>query len=257
MVHVVVPGKILMFGTPCPDLPESCTWQDVDGRRHFSAEFYADLLQELGVSVVIRAEAAEYDPAPFTRRGIAVEDLEPPGQRSRGGGALTLQALDRFLALLACASGSVALHCGSRPAFADALLSAYLLRRRLFADPAGALSWLSIARPGPHAPVPAEVLATVLPGRLADLLPRSASFDAGMVGDRDRSVAEDSRSGGKVSLFPVQHWLPSCRCTSTGQRTLAHSHSESDYCGGGALCGPRGHGLSSLGDRLFSSSPDL
>jgi hypothetical protein len=245
-----------MFDTPCHDLPEGRTWQDVDGRRHFSAEFYADLLQELGVSVVIRAEAAEYDPAPFTRRGIAVEDLEPPGQRSRGGGALTLQALDRFLALLACASGSVALHCGSRPAFADALLSAYLLRRRLFADPAGALSWLSIARPGPHAPVPAEVLATVLPGRLADLLPRSASFDAGTVSD---FIAARGSCGVSESPIPIRR--PSCRCSATpqaGQRTLAHTHSETDCCGGGALCGAcAGHGLSPMGSRLSSSSPNL
>jgi hypothetical protein len=180
MVHVVVPGKILMFDAPCPHLPPGRSWQDVDGERRFSADFYAELLHDLGVTLVVRADAAEYDAGPFARRGIAVEPLDDANRPNvcSSENPPTLQALDRFIALLNGTRGSLAIHCRGRGDFATTLLAAYLLRHRVFADPAVAVAWLAIARPGGlRAPVPAEDLRRALPPRLACALRRSASFD--------------------------------------------------------------------------------
>jgi hypothetical protein len=183
MVHVVVPGKILIFDAPSPHMPPGRQWHDVAGKRRFSADFYADLLHDLGVTLVVRADAAEYDAEPFARRGIAVETLDVPfrdgGSACAAGEDLpTLQALDRFIALLDRAGGSLAIHCRGRSGFATTLLAAYLLRRRLFDDPAAAVAWLDIARPGGlRAPVSAADLQRALPPHLASTLLRGTSFD--------------------------------------------------------------------------------
>ncbi len=134
---------------------------DRDGERHFSPAFYADLLHDLGVSLVIGADEAEYDHSPFSDRGMDVESL---GCRADDGNALTLQALDRFITLLDRADGLVAIHCAGRLPYACALLSAYMLRRRFFSNPAEAVSWLAMACPGTCVRIPPAVLESLVAG---------------------------------------------------------------------------------------------
>ncbi len=199
-MHFVVPGEILLFKAPSAvPPPRDALWIDAGGERHFTPAFYADLLSHLGATLVVRCGGIRYDPAPFLDRGIAVEPLSREmdadedysgcdggcccggggvGDDDDGsGGGLTLEALDRFLALADGVRGSIALHCGAGAAghaVACALLSAYLLRRRHFIDPLDAVSWLSMARPGAGAPANALAAALRLAG--ARGVSRSASL---------------------------------------------------------------------------------
>jgi hypothetical protein len=78
------------------------------------------------------------------------------GGGASGGGELgiTLQALDRFLALLNAAAGRpVAVHCAGRLGYALGLVTAHLVRSRLFPSAIDAVSWLQIVRPGRPDPV--------------------------------------------------------------------------------------------------------
>jgi hypothetical protein len=163
-IHVVVPGKIILFKAPCGDLPAGRSWMDRDGERHFSPAFYADLLCDLGVSLVIGADEAQYDHSPFAARGMDVEAL---GCRADDGNALTLQALDRLITLLDRAHGLVAIHCAGRLPYACTLLSAYMLRRRFFSNPAQAVSWLAMACPGACVRLPPAVLESLVAGPAA------------------------------------------------------------------------------------------
>lgn len=55
-IFSIVPDRLLLFPAPAPTdrLAPGCDWADEEGgRRVFSAEYYADLLQELGVSAVV------------------------------------------------------------------------------------------------------------------------------------------------------------------------------------------------------------
>ena len=138
----------MVFKSPSAYVPEGTGWLDIDGMRHFSSAFYADLLSDLGASLVIGIGPSECDPRPFRNRGIEVESLAFDDDDFSGAAALTLQALDRFMTLVGGAGGLVALHCSGRVSYACTLLSAYMLRRRFFADPVQAVSWLAIACPG-------------------------------------------------------------------------------------------------------------
>jgi hypothetical protein len=158
----VVPGKILIFKSPSAGLPRGAQWVDSDGGRRFAPAFFADLLDYLGATLVVRCDAAEYDPEPFLDRGIAVEALAPPTGDTAAAGALTLERLDRFLALADGTPGAIAIHCGGgHQHYAAALLAAYLVRSRLLADPVDAVSWLAMAR-SPAAAAPAAALDAVL-----------------------------------------------------------------------------------------------
>jgi hypothetical protein len=170
-VHFVVPGRILLFKPPSSALPPGAQWADGDGERRFSPAFFADLLDYLGVSLVVPCDDAAYDPQPFLDRGIAVEPLG-------SAGALTLEALDRFLTLARRARGAVAIHCGgcARLAYASELISAYLLRSGLLSDPLDAVSWLAMARAAPAAPGAALDAAAVLDRLRRAGLARSISF---------------------------------------------------------------------------------
>ena len=71
-IFTIVPSKILFFDSPCPTLPHDRRCAELDGRVRFSAPFYAGLLSQLGVGVVLRLDGAADDPAPFAERGIRV-----------------------------------------------------------------------------------------------------------------------------------------------------------------------------------------
>ena len=184
-IHVLIPGRILLFAPPDPAVPPAAGWCDAGGRRSFAAEFLADLLGHLRVALVIQCDSAPYDHGPFLRRGIAIESLSrgpaPAPNPAQGGGAgdegggggqgITLQALDRFLSLLGAATGRpVALHCAGQLDFALGLVAAHMIRARLFPTPIQVISWLQITRPAPAA----ELNCAALQGLLERARPRAS-----------------------------------------------------------------------------------
>jgi hypothetical protein len=54
-VHIVVPGRFVLFQAPTDNLPAGQHWVDERRTRGFSASFCADLLRDLGVSQVCAA----------------------------------------------------------------------------------------------------------------------------------------------------------------------------------------------------------
>ena len=153
-------------------------WVDQDGQRQFSATFYADLLSDLGATLVLGIGPTAHDPQPFLDAGMETE-LLASGEEGARDGVLTLQALDRFITLVDGADGLVAVHCAGRLPDACTLLSAYMLRRRYFADPVQAVSWLAMACPGSGVRVRPVLLESIAAGGagpgLQALLARSSS----------------------------------------------------------------------------------
>ena len=140
-LHVVIPGKLLFMANPV-DLPDDRHWMDIGPARSFSPAFYADLLDEFGVVLVICLDECDYDRAPFEERGMGCEEL-----RLRPDSADILRAADRFLCLLAAAPGAVAIHGGDAGALcAGTLVSAHLMARLGFGA-GDAAAWLRMACP--------------------------------------------------------------------------------------------------------------
>ena len=191
-LHVIIPSRLIAFSTPSnlselsaggSDVP----WLDVDGRRFFGAEFYADILGgDFGVEVVVGCDQSEsdggnawvfedgsddegagegqaawassgYDESAFAGRGMAVERLGV--SRCDGGlpnGAL-LRDVDRFLTLARLAPGAIAIHGDDGPGLGsggELLVSSLLIKRHGF-DARSALAWARMA----HPPVTPRVLA--------------------------------------------------------------------------------------------------
>jgi hypothetical protein len=155
-LHTIVPGKLIAL--PCPvDLSRGgATWADEGGVRRFSAAYYADILSELDVCLVVRCGGPPYDTRALASLRIGVEDLhiiggaDPYADASAG----LLRAADRFLTLAGLAPGAIALHGGGRDGSLGAggrlLAETYLIRGHGFSGPA-ALAWLVMAHPGPAA----------------------------------------------------------------------------------------------------------
>jgi hypothetical protein len=162
-VFTLVPEKIIVFKTPSSQVPECSTWSDIDGERHFSALFYADLLAYMGVSMVVwldKLDVREQDEAVFKEHGLAVCTLEDLGCTDPSE-RFSLQTISSFVEVCRHARGPVAV-CGD-DRLTCTLLTAYMLRSGLFADAAEAVSWICIAR-GAAAPQPDPALLRPLPG---------------------------------------------------------------------------------------------
>ena len=69
-VYFVVPGKFIIFHSQSTNPPPDRPWVDNGAVRTFSASFYADLLQDLGVSQVNANYAmfSRYDSTEFQLR---------------------------------------------------------------------------------------------------------------------------------------------------------------------------------------------
>ena len=135
---------------------------DIDGERHFSALFYADLLAYMGASMVVwldKLDSRKQDEAAFEEHGLAVCTLEDLGCTDPSE-RFSLQTISRFVEVCRHARGPVAV-CGD-DRLACTLLTAYMLRSGLFADAAEAVSWICIARGAAVAPD-----YSLLAGRLA------------------------------------------------------------------------------------------
>jgi hypothetical protein len=152
MVHMTVPGKLFFFPTP-EALPSNVQWADFpadDGAtiRRFSAHFYADLLEDLGVSVVACLGTGSAATAAALRaRGIDAVDLGLAGD-----GSSLLRGLDALLSLARGAPGAVAVHSGEGfvwPGYVGTLVEAFLISRLGF-DEGSAGAWLRMVSPWMH-----------------------------------------------------------------------------------------------------------
>ena len=83
-LHEVVPGKLIAMRGPCAILG-GAMFQDLPGgSRAFCPAYYADILRQYDVQVVVRLNGPQYDSGEFEREGLAVADLffddcaEPP-----------------------------------------------------------------------------------------------------------------------------------------------------------------------------------
>ena len=212
----IIPGKFLIFDAPDPSIPADKLFQDVGGRRRFTPGFYADLLHHLGVRLVLRLGAADYDPAPFARRGIRVcgaEDVECVGGSLCGSAAgaeaaLGEGAFDRFAALAQAAGGSVAVHGGwggGGLRVGLTLIAGWMMQHQYFASPDVAAAWIRIAL-GAAAPVDRAALRRHLAARRAEDDRRRAAAAAAV--EPTRSASPDkprSRHGspGRAASSPV------------------------------------------------------
>jgi hypothetical protein len=149
-VFTIVPNQILLFLTPSTKIPCGRLWYDTNGKREFSAAFYAELMSFLRVTLIIRLDDEEHqDDDIFEKGGTAVCTLEDLGCRDPAD-RFSLQTISRFVDVCRHAPGPVAV-CGD-DRLACTLLTAYLLRAGLFADAAEAVSWICIARGAAVAP---------------------------------------------------------------------------------------------------------
>jgi hypothetical protein len=115
--------------------------------RRFSPSYYADILSDFDVSVVLSCggdgPGLPYDAAAFAARGVGVEALAANARSGR-----LLAAADRLLTLARDAPGAIALH-GAGAWEEGLLLTACLIRLHGFpARPA--LAWARMAHPAAH-----------------------------------------------------------------------------------------------------------
>ncbi len=142
-LHVVVPNKMLAFRAPT-DLPDGRAWMDDSGTRRFSPSYYADILSDFDVSVVLCCGGAgsdpPYDASVLEARGIGVEVISADARSGR-----LLAATDRVLTLARAAPGAIALH-GAGGWEEGLLLSACLIRLHGFSA-REAIAWARMAHP--------------------------------------------------------------------------------------------------------------
>ena len=186
-LHVIIPSRLIAFKCPrdvedkVKDLSND-QWVDVDGERHFSPSFYADILgSDFGVQVVVRCDGAKperaclydfldesdefsdddeeadeswvqgyagYDETAFDEAGLVVERI-CMDRDSRNSPAALLSSADRFLTLARLAPGAVAIHGGDGDGLGDdaeLLVSSLLIKDHCF-DARSALAWIHLAHP--------------------------------------------------------------------------------------------------------------
>jgi hypothetical protein len=149
MVHMTMPGKLFFFPTP-EDVLSNLQWADTtdeDGAtvRRFSAHFYADLFEDLRVSVVACLGTGSAATAAALRAlGIDAVDL-----RLEADGSSLLRGLDALLSLARGAPGAVAVHSGEGfvwPGYVGTLVEALLISLLGF-DEGSAGAWLRMVSP--------------------------------------------------------------------------------------------------------------
>ena len=147
-LHMAVPGALYFFPTP-DDLLGDQEWADhiEDGRtvRVFGAHFYAELFQDMGLSLVVcLGSSSAAAAAAFGARGIETVDLDLAAD-----GSSLLRGLDRLLSLAREAPGAVAVHSGDGfewPAYAGTLSAAFMISR-FGLEEGAAKAWLGMVVP--------------------------------------------------------------------------------------------------------------
>jgi cell division cycle 14 len=138
----VVPLKLIAFRGP-RDLG-GAKYVDNEARwsRRFGPEHFAEALQDLGVSDVVRLNAPEYDAGVFAAAGIRHHDLffedctEPPPD-----------VVAAFFRIVDGAEGVVAVHCLAGLGRTGSLAALHMMRSHGFTA-REAMGWLRIMRPG-------------------------------------------------------------------------------------------------------------
>ena len=140
-LHEVVPGKLVALQGPV-DLGGRDYRDGAGGTRVFSPEYYAEILLDMGVELVVRLNEARYDAASFEARGIRHLDLEfedctcPPDAVAAA-----------FLRAVSGARGAVALDCKAGLGRTGTLVALHLMRTHGFTA-REAIGWLRVMRPG-------------------------------------------------------------------------------------------------------------
>lgn len=146
-IHIIVPGKLVIIPDSVAFPDPAQLWQDQPATdsavpaRLFSPRFYAELLRDLGMGVVVwLGPADEGSVVTMAACGLTCEDRLLP-RRSRS----LLRAHDRLLALRR-AGAAVALHCGAGDAGHGRILALTQLVELGLPGPA-AEAWLRLACP--------------------------------------------------------------------------------------------------------------
>jgi hypothetical protein len=199
-VHVLVPGKLLLFQTP-QQVPsdKECQWVDMSEPeqptvRRFSAAFLAELLSDLGVSAVAcLGRTCAADAAAFQARGLDVHDLGIDPRRPA-----VLRVMDRLLTISRAAPGAVAVFGGGggggevAPEYVGTIAAAWLTMDFGF-DSAAAAAWVRMMLP---------VLAPRHSRRGAAVTPEPAETDGA-----DASLSRATTTG---TLPPTQGAAATC-----------------------------------------------
>lgn len=138
---IAVPNRFIAFQGP-QDLPGNAEYCDYDGLRMFSPKYFAPVFEYLGVRAVIRLNAEDYDPEPFTSMGIRHYDLQfedctnPPAD-----------VVKSFLQIVDSTDGCIAIHCKAGLGRTGTLIALHLMRSEGFSA-RESIGWLRIMRPG-------------------------------------------------------------------------------------------------------------
>ncbi len=143
-IHVLVPGKLLLFPAPA-SLPDGQEWAQVSSTvRAFSAGFLVDLLVDLGVAAIACADQNDGcggDAAAFAARGLDVHDLGLDLRQRT-----LLHSVNRLVAISRASPGAVALFGGDEkplPGDVGTLVTTYLMVELGFcAGAAAAWIWM-------------------------------------------------------------------------------------------------------------------
>ena len=227
-LHEVVPGKFVAMRGPVT-IPGGRLYRDVTtgdrrfSHRELSPQHYVEVLRNFDVLAVVRLNAPEYDPASFTREGLAFldlyfEDCSCPGP----------DVVAKFLRVAAAVPGAIAVHCKAGLGRAGTLIATYMMLHHGFSA-REAIGWLRIVRPGsvigpqqdylvareavlrrcePPQPIPttgpATVASAVGVARAIEEIVRDVDARARAFRAAPRSTCDDSAVPGRASTAVAQ-----------------------------------------------------
>ena len=213
-LHVVVPGKFVAFQGP----KDICKREFVDspnGNRIFSATYYVDIFDGLGVTDVVRLNEPEYSPDDFENVGIAVHELQFPDCTNP-----TDDIVLKFFRIVDRAKGLVAVHCRAGLGRTGTLIALYMMRVYGFTA-REAMGWLRIMRPG-----------SILGGQQSYLCGIERKLSArsliAKIGYRRASLTAD-QSSSSPSLFPSIATQPSEHQLMPAEIEVASGPPRSDW----------------------------
>ena len=206
-VYTIVPSKLLICQKFSERTPPDLQWADIDGRRHFSAEWQASLLSDLRVSLaLVLDDADDKSRAAFRRHGINVSSLKnlhldgsiadsAPVKGETHRSAFQARDLAAFASLAGQADGAVAILCADAPAErarASILAAAFISKQHsLFPSPEAAAAWAALSAGGAPAPAADDLalLAAAL-GRRWTLSPTHSRSAPSVLASSREAAAE-------------------------------------------------------------------